>query len=87
MEKMEQTQGYSTRHPGPRANLLGRRSRLAYAPPRSQGQIPKRRPATGTETDSPAGRPYFPSNGRDGHLNFLGRTSWDRKDRLLVNRV
>ena len=87
MEKMRQTKEYASGYQGAKANFFGRRSKLVYGTPRTEPAKSEEPTTSAEHTDSSAGRPYFPSNGSHRHLNFLGRTSWDNKDRLLVNRV
>jgi hypothetical protein len=79
-----QKAGYAAKYQSSKTNFFGRRSKLA--PSSEKAQKPGTADATTRQTVSSAGKPYFPSNGRHRHLNFLGRTSWASKDRLLVNR-
>ena len=62
-----------------RVNYFGRRAPASH-------RAPTRAVASPRPTDSLVGKPYFPNNGHGRHLNFLGRTSTERTDRLLVNR-
>ena len=77
MERTGQTQGWNG-YQRSSMNFFGRRAPASRPAP---GQ-----PARTRRTDSSAGKPYFPGNGHGRYLNLLGRTSWERTDRLLVNR-
>lgn len=84
MENRAQDAGYTAKYQSSKTNFFGRRSRLTCASPTDEGRMATA--ATDRRT-SLAGKPYFPSNGHHRHLNFLGRTSWESKDKLLVNRA
>ncbi len=86
MENKAQKAGYAAKYQSSRANFFGRKSRLAHAPSTEKGQKTRTAPAATRQTAPTAGKPYYPSNGHHRHLNFLGRTSWESKDRLLINR-
>jgi len=86
MKNRAQNAGYAAKYRSSTTNFFGRRSRLMYAPSTEKGRETKTATSATSQKASSAGKPYFPSNGRHRHLNFLGRTSWESKDRLLVNR-
>ncbi|MBS3785146.1 MAG: hypothetical protein KGY78_11960 [Anaerolineae bacterium] len=87
MEQARQTYGYTTGFEQSKVNFFGRRGSTAAAARPSVGQ-PARQPVEPAgQTDPSAGKPYFPSNGHHRHLNFLGRTSWESRDKLLINRA
>lgn len=67
-------------------NVFGRRARLPQIGPRDGGREPQPEVRPAWPVNGMAGQPYFPVNGRRRYVNFLGRTSWERRDRLLVNR-
>lgn len=86
MEKAEETRTYGANYRRPKVNFFGKRGKTMHAAPNSEGAKDQRPSPLARRSDGSAGRPYFPSNGHHRHLNFLGRTSWGRKDKLLVNR-
>jgi hypothetical protein len=78
MKNAEKARTYGAKYRKSKVNFFGKRGRT-----RHDGQMPS---LPACKSDSSVGRPYFPSNGHHRHLNFLGRTSWERKDKLLVNQ-
>ena len=87
MDNVRQPYGSPTRFSRSQVNVFGRRSRVTAAARGSEGEHPKARSEGGGKIETSAGKSYFPSNGRHRYLNFLGRTSWESRDKLLVNRT
>ena len=68
-------------------NFFGARARISDTAPTTVGG--KSNPQTHrprSAADASVGKPYYPNNGHHRNLNFLGRSSIEKNDRLLTNR-
>ena len=86
MEKTEETRTYGASYRRSKVNFFGKRGKTMPAAPNGGREKDQGPSVPARQSEASASKPYFPSNGHHRHLNFLGRTSWGRKDKLLVNR-
>jgi len=85
MEKRRDTHGHTPSYKPSGVNFFGRRAKPSDTVPGREPYSAGARVAS-TDPDAAAGKPYYPSNGHHRHLNFLGRSSLERNDKLLTNR-
>jgi hypothetical protein len=86
MEKTRQPYDHATGYRRSKVNFFGRKGRRLPTAPSKDGQDRQTAPPPRQQADHSAGRLYLPDNGLHRHRNLLGRTSWERKDKLLINR-
>ena len=87
MEKRREATSVSPGYAPSRVNFFGRRAKASDTTPQTAASDPSAEATSAARVSSgSAGKPYYPSNGHHRHLNFLGRSSLERNDRLLTNR-
>lgn len=87
MEKRQDTRGRTPGYKRSGVNFFGRRAKASDTAPRGvQGEPGTQDAKTWPTAEAALGKPYYPSNGHQRHLNVLGRSSLERSNRLLTNR-